>query len=70
MSDQAEKFFLKSKTIWGVVVMAMPALLPVFGVTLGATETALITETGDKVMTAIGALIAVYGRFKAGGVRV
>jgi len=66
----ADKFFLKSKTIWGVIVMALPALLPVLGISLGADDTALITATGDQVMTAIGGLIAVYGRFKAGGVTV
>ena len=67
---KAQKFFLKSKTIWGVIVMAMPALLPVFGVTLGADDTALITQAGDQVMAAIGAVLAVYGRFQAGGVTV
>jgi hypothetical protein len=70
MSDVVQKFFLKSKTVWGVIVMALPTLLPVLGVNLGQDETALITSTGDQFVTAIGGLLAIYGRFKAGGIKV
>jgi hypothetical protein len=64
------KLFLKSKTIWGVIVMALPMLLPAFGVSLAADDTTLITSTGDLVLQTVGALLAVYGRFKAGGLSV
>ena len=64
------KYFLKSKTIWGIIVMALPALLPVLGLSLTPDDTTLITQTGDSVMTAIGGILAVYGRFSAGGIDV
>lgn len=59
------KYYLKSKTIWGIIVMILPVLLPLLGVSLGADDTALITDAGDKVMIAIGAVLATYGRIKA-----
>jgi hypothetical protein len=65
---QAEKFFLKSKTIWGVIVMALPALLPLAGV--GSETGTLITATGDGLIQAAGAALAIYGRQQAGGLKV
>ena len=58
-----EKHFLKSKTIWGAIVAALPALIPLLG-----AETATSIETvGSSVVTLIGAIIAIYGRVKAEG---
>ena len=59
------KFFLMSKTLWGVIVMALPVVLPLFGVSFGFDETALIGDTADKVFSAVGAILALWGRFSA-----
>ena len=59
------KIFLASKTIWGVVIMALPALLPLAGVTFGPDDTVLLNDTADKIFQAAGALIAVWGRWSA-----
>ncbi|NBT49952.1 MAG: hypothetical protein EBV86_01975 [Marivivens sp.] len=64
----AEKFFLKSKTIWGVIVMAIPNLLPLFGI--GSETGVLITAAGDGLMQAAGAALAIYGRQQAGGLKI
>lgn len=61
------KWFLKSKTLWGVIIMALPGLLQVFGVSLTADEHAALGQMGDKVLEALGAALAIYGRFVAGG---
>ena len=67
---KAEKFFLKSKTIWGIIVMIIPSLGPLLGISFGADEAALITQTGDSVISAFGALLATWGRFAAGGIKI
>ncbi len=59
------KTFLASKTIWGVIIMALPALLPLFGVSFGVDDTAVVNDAADKVFQAAGALIAVWGRWSA-----
>ncbi len=61
------KWFLKSKTIWGVVISILPALLPVLGLSFSADDTVLISNSGDAIIQAIGAVIAIYGRFVATG---
>jgi|TARA_B110000908_G_scaffold88114_1_gene105056 hypothetical protein len=64
------KFFLKSKTLWGVIVTLLPVLLPILGVTFAEGSESLITETGDAFVQLLGAALAVYGRFDAGGLTV
>ena len=58
------KIFLKSKTVWGVIVMALPVILPLFGVNI---DTSAIGGAGDQILTAVGAILAIYGRVKASG---
>jgi len=41
-----DKWFLKSKTIWGGLILAVPALVEAFGVDLSAEE---ITDLGSTV---------------------
>jgi len=60
-----DKFFLKSKTIIGVIVTVLPTLLPALGVSFSAEDAQLISSTGDAIIQAVGALLAVYGRFVA-----
>lgn len=65
-----EKWMLKSKTVWGVILMGVPTLLTVFGVSLpeGSIENA--DTLAKHAIEAIGAALALYGRFAAGGVRL
>ncbi len=59
------KIFLASKTVWGVVLIALPQILPLLGISFTADDTSLLTTTGDQVFQAIGALIVVWGRWSA-----
>ena len=59
------KIFLASKTIWGVIIMALPALLPLAGVSFGVDDTTVVNDAADKVFQAAGALIAIWGRWSA-----
>jgi len=52
------KFILKSKTIWGIVVMLVSVLLP-------AVSAAQLGELAAGVVQAVGAALAIYGRVKA-----
>lgn len=65
-----DKFFLKSKTILGVILSVLPTLLPALGINFGADDAQMINATLDSLVQAAGALLAVYGRFKAGGVKI
>ena len=65
-----DKFFLKSKTIIGIIVSILPALLPQFGLSFSAEDGALINTTVDQLIQAAGAVLAMYGRFAAGGLKV
>ena len=58
------KNFLGSKTIWGTVFAVIPTLLGPF---VGAEDGALVTQSIDQIITGLGGLLAVYGRFVAGG---
>jgi hypothetical protein len=65
-----DKFFLKSKTIIGIVVSILPALAIQFGLSFSVDDAAMINTTVDQLIQAAGALIAVWGRFDAGGITV
>ncbi len=58
------KNFLGSKTIWGTVIAVVPTLLGPF---VGAEDGTLVTQSIDQIITGIGGLLAVYGRFVARG---
>ena len=55
------KFFLKSKTIRGLIIAALPLL------GIGTEDQVLITQTVDTLITLAGLLFAGYGRAKADG---
>lgn len=63
MIDQ--KFILKSKTVWGVIIMAAPQLAPLAGIAFGMQDAAELNETVTGIATGVGALLALYGRVKA-----
>lgn len=75
-----EKFILKSKTIWGAIFMAAPAIRP-FLTVLGIELPAGLEDQADVAFqasvtaleaasAAFGAWLTIYGRIKAGGVTI
>ena len=58
-----EKHYLKSKTIWGAIVAALPAFIPL----LGSQNVATIETIGTSLLSLFGAAVAIYGRVKAEG---
>lgn len=59
------KNFLKSKTLIGVVMSVLPALLPAVGISFGPDDMSLVSDSIDKIIQAVGAVMAIYGRFVA-----
>lgn len=62
---KAEKYFLKSKTVIGVILSMLPTLLPVFGVSFSEQDGQFVTSSADAILQGIGAALAIYGRFVA-----
>ena len=62
------KKFWKSKTLWGIVLAAIPGVGgPLSAAVLGLeTGTPIPTELG-AIMAGVGAVLAIYGRFKSTG---
>ena len=71
----SEKWFLKSKTIWGILIAAVPGLLQAVGVDFGGEETVGAAEDAfqnllrvfDMFNEAAGAALAWWGRVSAKG---
>lgn len=59
------KTIFGSLTIWGVVVMAIPQLAGYLGITVTAADSQAIVNAVDAIMTAGGALLAIWGRIRA-----
>lgn len=61
------KSLLQSKTLWGVIVAALPALAGLFGYQVSdvAAFTAGSEEAISGLITLVGSALAVYGRVKA-----
>lgn len=55
---------LASKTIWGAIITVLGMLGQQFGLELTGSET---TELAGALATVGGAVLAIYGRFKAKG---
>ncbi len=60
-----DKFFLKSKTIIGVLMMLITNLGPFIGISFGAEDAAMVSANIDAIITAVGALLATWGRATA-----
>ena len=56
-----------SKTYLGVLIAAILPLLRAIGIDLPDADT---QATGETVLTAVGSLLALYGRYRAGGITV
>lgn len=57
------KSILLSKTVWGVIIGVLGILLPKFG--LMPLDDAAADMLAGEIVSAIGALLAIYGRIKA-----
>jgi uncharacterized membrane protein (DUF441 family) len=58
---------VKSKTILGIVLTALISLLPQFGISFTADDSAMITGAWDAVIQALTLGFAFYGRVVAKG---
>lgn len=65
MNRIEEKFVLRSKTIWGAIITAIPTVVLALGWDLGDPE--VIAGWGNEIIVAIGAILAIYGRITAKG---
>ncbi len=64
------KPFWKSKTVWGVILAAVPSIGPALSaavLSLPGEEAATVPAELQAIMAGIGALLAIYGRYKASG---
>ncbi len=59
------KWAVKSKTIIGVIIAALPTILPTLGVSYSVDDHTMISESVDKIFVALGSIVAIYGRFVA-----
>lgn len=61
------KSLFASKTVWGVVIAALPTVLAVFGYKVSdvAAFSAGADQLVDGIITLVGSALAIYGRLKA-----
>lgn len=61
------KSIFASKTLWGVVIAALPTVLALFGFKIAdaAAFSAGAEQAVDGLITLVGSGLAIYGRFKA-----
>jgi hypothetical protein len=65
-----DKFFLRSKTIWGALIMLVNPTLSMFGIdSLPADQLASLSDhvlaAMDNLSTIVGLVLVIYGRFTA-----
>lgn len=59
------KNWYQSKTIWGAVVVILSAVLRAAGYEFGETDAAQLLDAVSTIATAVGGLLALYGRLTA-----
>lgn len=59
------KWFLKSKTIIGLLITVLPTMAELFGLTLIPGDVNFISAEMDKAIMGMGAVLVVIGRFKS-----
>lgn len=64
-----DKFILKSKTIWGIVIMGIAMIMSIFGVEFNPLEQEELSAKGisaiEAVFAIVGPILAIYGRIVA-----
>lgn len=63
--EEQNKQWWQSKTVWGGVIAISAGIAGLFGVHLSIADQASLTESLVSVSSAVGGLIAVYGRYTA-----
>ena len=62
------KQWYKSKTVWGVLIAAVPGIGPALSAAvLSAPQAEQVPDELRAIIVGIGAILAIYGRFKATG---
>lgn len=61
--DTQVKNWFQSKTIWGIVIALLPVLSNLAGFDIGES----IGDTYTEVISIVGSVLAIYGRWKANG---
>ena len=66
MNPEIKSMFV-SKTLWGIVIAALPSVLGMFHlhITDAAAFAAGAQDVVDTIITLSGSVFAAYGRFKA-----
>lgn len=62
--DNAKSLFA-SKTFWGAVIALAGGVGAIFGHTIPATDQASLVDDLSGIATAIGSVVAIYGRMVA-----
>lgn len=62
-----DKFFLKSKTIIGILVIAVVSLAPEIGISFSSDDGVFVNQLVDQIVQTAGLVVAAYGRFVADG---
>ena len=63
--SMGNKWFVKSKTLIGIVISVLPTILPALGISFGADDLQLVNGFVDASIQLIGASLAIYGRWVA-----
>ncbi len=64
---QEKKFFLQSKTMWGIAIMALPTVFKAVGYDMSSEEAGEFAGVLQYLIEGVGALLAIIGRMKARG---
>lgn len=62
---QGVKNIFASTTIWGLIVTAIGFLANIMGYDFGAADQSSLQANIDKILEAVGIIIAMYGRITA-----
>lgn len=64
-----QKSFLKSRTVWGLLIAASPTIVnavsSAFGVDLTPDDLSALVGVIETLVTAGGTLLGIYGRYEA-----
>ena len=59
------KSWLFSKGVWGGLIALIGVLANLFGYTFGLDDQTMLGQQIDNIVTAVGAIIGIYGRVMA-----
>lgn len=65
MANEIEKAWWESKTVWGGVIALLGGLAAGFGYVVSPEDQEIISGGIVGIASAVGGLLAVYGRVKA-----